>query len=675
MALRAGDRLGVYEISSPIGAGGMGEVYRARDPRLGREVAIKVLPAAFNDDADRLRRFEQEARAAAALNHPNILAVHDIGQLDGTPYIVSELLEGEALRERLNSGALPLRKTVEFGIQMARGLAAAHEKGIVHRDLKPENVFITSDGRVKILDFGLAKLTYAEPTLAGLSVLPTTPPQTQAGLVLGTIGYMAPEQVRGLTADPRSDIFACGAILYEMLSGNRAFHGDTTPETMTAILKEDPPDLHVGARHIPVAMARIVDRCLEKSPAGRFQSAGDLAFALDGVSSQSGEAAAVSATTPHFRRERLAWALTVAMLTLAVAAMVIPATRYLRRAVVEAPEARLDVTTPPTSDPVSLALSPDGRTLAFVASPQGNPQLWLRPLDSMKAEPLAGTERASFPFWSPDSRSIGFFADGKLKRLDMAGGPAQTLATIASPRGATWSADGVMLVSGAPRSIARVSATGGELAALLRLEQGQSFHYFPQFLPDGRHFLYTVVGTPAMSGIYVGTIDGAAGRRLLNAVSTAVYVPTGFLLYVREGTLLAQRFDVQRLTLVGEVFQLADDVAFTPSTGAAAISASALGTITYRIGATGPALAWFDRTGHQLGLVNGPDRAGPLGLELSQDGQRVAVWRTVDGNRDIYLIEATRGITCQSRIANSRAESRIEQRCAAPDICPTLTCT
>src|SRR5262245_34369334 len=309
MSLGPGTRLGPYEIVAPIGAGGMGEVYKARDPRLGRDVAIKVLPGTLSADAERLQRFEQEARAAAALNHPNILAVHDIGQHDGAPYIVSELLEGETLRERLSGGAMPVRKAVEYAIQICHGLAAAHDKGIVHRDLKPENIFVTTDGRVKILDFGLAKLTQAEPAFAGVSALPTTPPHTMPGVVLGTIGYMSPEQVRGLAADHRSDIFAFGATLYEMLAGRRAFAGDTAMDAMTAVLKEEPPDPPTE-RHIPPALARVVDRCVEKTPAARFQSASDLAFALEALPSHSENLdVSVAATTIPARRprERIAW--------------------------------------------------------------------------------------------------------------------------------------------------------------------------------------------------------------------------------------------------------------------------------------------------------------------------------------------------------------------------------
>ena len=293
MPLTTPSHLGPYEILSLIGAGGMGEVYRARDPRLGRDVAIKVLPSAFSGDAERLHRFEQEARAAAALNHPNILAVYDIGSHNGSLYIVSELLEGENLGERAKGSALLVRKAVDYAVQIAHGLAAAHEKGIVHRDLKPANVFITTDGRVKILDFGLAKLTEREPTMSSASMIPTALPPTVPGMVLGTVGYMSPEQVRGQTADHRADIFAFGAILYEMLSGHRAFAGDTVADTMTAIFKEDPVDLPTAERHIPPALARIVDRCLGKSPAARFQSAGDLGFALETLSSHSGATEAV----------------------------------------------------------------------------------------------------------------------------------------------------------------------------------------------------------------------------------------------------------------------------------------------------------------------------------------------------------------------------------------------
>jgi hypothetical protein len=448
MALAPGTRLGVYELVGAIGAGGMGEVYRARDPRLGRDVAIKVLPLAFAADPERLQRFEHEARAAAALNHPNILAVYDIGQHDGAPFIVAELLEGETLRERLRHGALPVRKAIDFGVQIAHGLAAAHEKGIVHRDLKPENLFLTTDGRVKILDFGLAKLTHAELALAGLSILPTAAPDTLPGMVLGTVGYMAPEQVRGHTADHRADIFALGTVLYEMLSGRRAFRGDTAIDTMTAILKENPQELPVVERHIPPTLERVVERCLEKNPAARFQSTRDLAFALEGVTGHS------EASIPHVSAQgiwaghaisRVAWAAGVILLMSLIAVGV---ARYVRQAP-DTPRAYLSSILPPedaTPDAAPLALSPDGSRLAFVARGRdGQSRLWLRQLDGPSPYALPGTEGAGQPFWSPDSRYIAFIAAGALRRIDVSGGAPATLCRVAGNAGGTWNADGVLL--------------------------------------------------------------------------------------------------------------------------------------------------------------------------------------------------------------------------------------
>ena len=390
-----GSRLGAYEVLSLIGAGGMGEVYRARDARLRRDVAIKVLPAGVVGDPERLQRFEQEARAAAALNHPNILAVYDIGHHETSPYIVSELLEGTTLRERLNEGAVPVRKAVEYAVQIAHGLAAAHEKGIIHRDLKPENLFVTTDGRVKILDFGLAKLTQAEPVFEGGRALPATPPHTTPGLMLGTIGYMAPEQVRGLAADHRSDIFAFGAILYEMLSGRRAFQGDTTANTITAIVKEDPADLSTSERHIPPALARIADHCLEKSPAARFKSADDLAFALEALSAHSGATDAVVGAVAGTKRQRLAWTLAALASGVAVLTTSVLAVTYLRRQTVDLRPVTFLVSPPENTnfftEPAFLTVSPDGTRLVFRALDRstGVSRLWNRPLDSSSSQPLA----------------------------------------------------------------------------------------------------------------------------------------------------------------------------------------------------------------------------------------------------------------------------------------------
>src|SRR5262245_9680005 len=446
MNIAAGAVLGPYKILAPLGAGGMGEVYQARDTRLDREVAIKILPAEFAQDLGRLRRFEQEARATSALNHPNILTVHDIGNYEGSPYLVSEMLEGEVLRARLNDLPLPARKSVEYAQQIAAGLAAAHEKGIVHRDLKPENLFVTRDGRVKILDFGLAKLKPSHGDAAD-SQAPTQKKITDPGTVMGTVGYMSPEQVRGQDADHRSDIFNFGLILYEMLSGRRAFIGDSTVEVMNAILKEDPPELGETNTKISPQLEKIVRRCLEKKPERRFQSASDLGFALEALSSPSGarletQSTASSATenvgaSSVRKRERLASIVAVA----SVLGMLGFAWAYFTRQPIpnDARVTRFNILPPDKSSFGPIAVSPDGRHLAFAAATGGKIQLWLHEFDSNEAKDLPGTLGATSPFWSPDSRFIGFFADGRLKKIEVTGGTVQPLCeAVASPDGGAW---------------------------------------------------------------------------------------------------------------------------------------------------------------------------------------------------------------------------------------------
>ncbi len=442
MTVAQGTRLGPYEVIAPLGAGGMGEVYRARDTRLGRDVAVKVLPATFSADPDRLHRFEQEACAAGALNHPNILIVHDIGTHDGSPYVISELLEGETLRARISVAMLPQRRAVDYALQIAHGLAAAHDKGIVHRDLKPDNIFITKDGRVKILDFGLAKLTQADGDQSQTDI-PTRRVDTGPGVVMGTAGYMSPEQVRGVKIDHRSDIFSFGAILYEMLSGHRAFHGESAADTMSAILKEDPPDLSGTNHNVSPALERLLDHCLEKNPEERFHSARDLSFALEalsGSSTTSTETVTTSAFRPRWaeRRELVAWSL-VALLIVSVVALAI--IHFNRADIEEKQTTRFYVYAPEKlifAGAVDF-VSPDGRHLLFSAnSTDGKLRLWIRSLDSLDAQPLAGSEDARQAFWSADSRSVGFFTGGKLKRIEISGGPAQTLADAQTNRGGAW---------------------------------------------------------------------------------------------------------------------------------------------------------------------------------------------------------------------------------------------
>ncbi len=652
MSLAPGARLGVYEIVGLIGAGGMGEVYRARDARLNRDVAAKILPASVSADRDRLERFEQEARAAAALNHPNILSVFDIGAYGGAPYVISELLEGETLRERLSAGALPVRRVVDYAVQLAHGLAAAHEKGIVHRDLKPENIFLTTDDRLKILDFGLAKLTEPEQALAGASNVPTTPRfVTQSGMVLGTMGYAAPEQLRSLAADHRSDIFSFGVILYEMLSGRRAFHGPTVVDTMTAILKDDPVDLPVAERHIPPALARIVDRCLEKSPAARFQSTRDLGFALEGLSSHSGTTvAAIPAVGRRslWSNPRAGWLVAATCAIGCLAALGLASAWYLSSESVESPELRLQLHAPGVDIPggglTSFALSPDGRQFVFVARDGNQPALWLRSLSSDIARPLAGTDGGRDPFWSQDSRSVGFFANGQLKRVDLADGLVRTLASVPNAAGGAWNSEGTILFT---RSFAgpiyKIPAGGGEVAAVTRTAPpAHSGHVFPEFLPDGRRFVFFAFGSSDGVGVYLGSLDSQDVRRIAAADAAAVFVPPDRLLLARGDALMSQRVNLESFEPLGESVTVAPNVYIDSINGKAAVSASLVGPVAYRASAPERELVWLNRSGVRTGLAGEAHVAGRV-MSLSRDGQHVAVVRRVEGNSDIWTLDLGRG--------------------------------
>jgi serine/threonine protein kinase/Tol biopolymer transport system component len=650
--LLVGSKLGPYEIVAPLGAGGMGEVYRARDSRLGREVAIKVLPASFSNDPDRLRRFEQEARAAGILNHPNITAVHDIGTVDGAPYVVTELLEGETLRSRLAGGPLAPRRAIEFAIQIAHGLSAAHEKGIVHRDLKPENLFVTKDGRIKILDFGLAKLT--QPEKAGPQTsLPTETAGTEPGVVLGTLGYMSPEQVRGRPADARSDIFSFGAILYEMLSGKRAFQGDSAADTMSAILREDPPDLSSTNRLIAPALDRIVRHCLEKNPEGRFHSAHDLAFDLDALSgSQVADTQAVPQATG--RPKITSVLVAVAVIGLLLAAAVAVFTSLRSRHELAANLVRFSVPIPPgtTYSPgvVSrgLSISPDGTRLVVEAISNGRRRLFLRPLDSEKFTELEGTLGASAHFWSPDGRFIAFFADGKVKKVPAAGGPAEELCPASIDWLGAWGRDGTILLSQIPPGepgIFRVSDRGGEPVRVLGADPSDPVALlWPEFLPDGRHFLFQALSpTGKTRELRVGSLDSRDVRAITQLASRFEYAEPGYLIYVRDNALFAQPFDAKKAALYGEPTLVAENVHHFFGPGHAAFSVSQTGVIAYQAAESPVRLVWLDRQGKEVGVLGQP--AVVNSVRISPSGNRIAV--DVEDSRfgtsDLWVFEAASG--------------------------------
>ena len=630
----------------------MGEVYLARDTQLGRDVAVKVLPSTYSDDKERLQRFEQEACAASALNHPNILSIYDVGTHDGSPYVVSELLQGQTLRQRISGTSLPQRKAIDYALQIVCGLAAAHEKGIVHRDLKPDNLFITNDGRVKILDFGLAKLSGAGNTELSQTSIPTRRVDTDPGKVMGTVGYMSPEQVKGRQVDHRSDIFSFGTILYEMLSGRRAFDGESAAETMSAILKEDPPDLSETNQRISPSLERLVNHCLEKNPEARFHSASDLAFALEALSGSSPtsvQTTTISMMAPRrLTRRELIFASVAAVALVALG--IVLAWSYFRRTTIELGTVRLFIPPPDKSSFGSFALSPDGRHLAFVATDaSGKTLLWIRSLDSLNSQSLAGTEEAVYPFWSPDNRFVGFFAGSKLKKIQAAGGPVQTLCNAPVPRGGTWNSEGVILFSPTPNEpIYQVSAGGGEPTQVTTLDRSrlENSHRWPQFLPDGRHFIYSVLGGADTRGVYVGSLGANEQRRVLNIPnSDALYATPGYLLFRREATLFAQAFNAQTLQIAGEPLPIAEPVAFDAASFQTLFSVSETGMLAYSVGGSiKTQLAWVDRSGKQTGFIEQPGYY--FRPALSPDEKRVAVDNVdMQGNRDIWIIEFGRGNT------------------------------
>jgi eukaryotic-like serine/threonine-protein kinase len=647
-----GKRLNHYQVLSLLGAGGMGEVYLAEDTRLKRKVALKLLPTELTANQDRLRRFEQEARAASALNHPNIITIHEIGESGQWHYLVTELIDGETLRERLNQGRIGFSAALDIALQIASALVAAHKAGIVHRDIKPENIMLRSDGLVKVLDFGLAKLT--ESSTSGLSSNAPTRAQvnTETGMVMGTARYMSPEQARGQKVDARTDIFSFGVVFYEMITGRAPFEGETTSDVVAAILKSEPPPLVDGAHEVPRELEHIVSRALRKDPERRYQVVKDLLLDLEDLKQRPSEVSVpAKRPLPH-----LVWIAATALLLVATLALAIA---YFQRAPVEVRAVRSFILAPEKSsfnlidtNAGSLSISPDGRRLTFVApTAEGKNLLWVRSLDALSAQALAGTEDAYYPFWSPDSRFIGFFAGGKLKKIEAAGGPTLTLCDAPLARGGAWNRDGVIVF--APDSagpLQQISASGGVTSAVTKLDdaRGELTHRWPYFLPDGQHFLYlrrSITGSESETAIYVASLGSKESKLLLRTNSNVAYAQ-GYLLFLREGTLMAQPFDAQRLETSGDAFPIVVGVQSEPSMARGVFAVSENGVLAYQTGSVrnGSQLASFDRNGKQLSVIG--DVAIYGYPQLSPDGRRVAVTIVdpTNGNEDVWLYDVARGL-------------------------------
>jgi serine/threonine protein kinase len=643
----------------------MGEVYRARDTRLDRTVAIKILSASLSSNPELAARFEREARAISSLNHPHICHLYDIGKQDGTAYLVMEYLEGETLADRLRKGPLPIKQALDFAIQITEALATAHRAGILHRDLKPGNVMLTPSG-AKLLDFGLAKsssplaasgaaaisnMTPSTPTMTIADLTSPAKALTQKGTVVGTFQYMAPEVLQGAEADARSDIFSLGCVLYEMFTGRRAFEGKSQLSVMTGILEKDPDLVSQVAPSVPPAVDHVVKTCLEKIPDERFQTVHDVKLQLKWIADGGSQSHALQPAPTH-KRSNLAWILAAAALLIALASLA----AYLRLAARPAPVTRTSILPPAGTNFVTMVpssgpavISPDGSRLAFTArDDKGKILLYVRPLTSITPQPLPGTDDATYPFWSADGRDIGFFTQGKLKRASASGGPVQTLCDASNGRGGAWNNDGIILFTPSATSpLLRVPATGGtpESATKLDFARNENSHRWPHFLPDNQHFLFwgrSSLGSE--QALMLGSLGSLQPKMILKGVTTATYA-SGYLLFLREQTLLAQAFDPARQELSGEPIPIAEHIAINGATGAPDFSAADNGTLVYQTGeATGTwDLLWYTRDGKPAGAVAQQERY--YYPALSPDDTRVAVslFNGTQGIADVWVVDLLRG--------------------------------
>ena len=642
--LLTGRRIGAYQLQTLLGAGGMGEVYRARDVKLGRDVAIKILPRMFTADPDRLARFEREARVLAALNHPHVAAIYGFEESDGIRALVLELVEGETLAEKIQRGPLSDNEVLTIAQQLADALDAAHERGIVHRDLKPANIKITPDGVVKVLDFGLAKAVVGEGAASDISRSPTiTLDRTRNGVLVGTAAYMSPEQARGQAVDKRTDIWAFGCILYEMVTGHVAFPGATISDTIAAILERD-PDWTALPASTPQPIRRLLQHCLEKDSRRRLRDIADAsAIVTDDVS-------AGSAVAAHVRSTRTAWLLAGLALAVLAGLLLLRPDRNQSR-----PEPIKFTFEPPENvtlvrEGLDTALSPDGRQVAFVAQGgSGPPAIWIHSMSSQESRRIEGTDNGVGPFWSPDGQFLAFFAEDKLKKVAVEGGPPQNICTTTPGLGATWSQTGEIVFNPTNRApLMRVSASGGTPQQLTTLDASrhENSHRWPSFLPDGRHFLFTARSNEQENtAVYVGSLDSKETTRLLIEQTNAVYALPGYLLFGRQGTLMAQRFDAEKIQLSGEAFPVAGNIDQETPSANAFFSVSKNGSVIafHEASRSLDELTWFDREGKTQGTI------GPKGLygwpRLSPDGRRLAVWMPdpESGNRDIWIVDVGTG--------------------------------